>query len=79
MHVFLSSLSDKDLNFVGQFFDRDGNLKTCECLKDEFPLTNSGKSKLLQIIHTLPKQWLEIVATFDGNLNNPFLPNCNLI
>ena len=26
----------KGLNFVGQLFDRDGELKTCKCLKDIF-------------------------------------------
>ena len=41
MHVFFSSLSNKGLNFFGQLFDRDRKLKTCECLKDEFSLTNT--------------------------------------
>ena len=45
-HVFFSSLSDKGLNFVCQFFDRDEKLKTCECLKDELSLTNREKFKL---------------------------------
>ena len=69
---FFSSLSDKSLNFVGQLFDRDGQLKTCECLKDEFSLTNTEQIKLFQIIHAFPKQWREIVATYDGNLSNVF-------
>ena len=56
-HVFFSSLSDKGLNFVGQLFDRDGKLETCECLKDEFSLTNKDKFKLFQIFHALPKQF----------------------
>ena len=40
MHVFFSSFSNKGLNFVGQLFDRERKLKTCECLQDEFSLTN---------------------------------------
>ena len=76
---FSQVLSDKGLNFVGQLFDRDGKLKTCECLKDEFSLTNNEKFKLFQIIHALPKLWREIVATYDGNLSNVFLPDHNLI
>ena len=76
---FFSSLSDKGLNFVGQLFDRDRKLKTCESLKDELSLTNSKKFKLFQIIHALPKQWREIVATYDGNLNSVFLLDHNLI
>ena len=42
-------------------------------------LTKSEKFKLFQIIHVLPKQWCEIVATYDGNLSNVFLMDHNLI
>ena len=59
-HVFSSNLSDKGLNFVGQLFDRDGKLKTCDSLKAEFFLTNTEKFKLFQLIHALPKQWREM-------------------
>ena len=76
---FFSSLSTKDLNFIGQLFDRDGKLKTCECLKDGLSLRNSEKFKLFQVIHVLPKHWREIVATYDGNLSNVFLQDHNLI
>ena len=63
-------MSDKGLNFVGQIFDRDGKLKTCKCLKDEFPKTK--KLKLFQIIDALSKQWREIEATHDDNLSNVY-------
>ena len=72
-------MSDTGLNFFGQLLVRDGKLKTCECLKDEVSLTNSEKSKLFQVIHALPKRLREIVATYDGNLSNVFLPDHNLI
>ena len=78
-HVFFSSLSDKGLNFVDQLFDRTGSSESCEYLKDELSLTNNEKFKLFQIIHALPKQWREIVATYDGNLSNVFFPDHNLI
>ena len=65
-------MSDKGLNFVCQFFDRDEKLKTCERLKDELSVTNREKFKLFQTIQALPKQWHEIVATCDGNLSNFF-------
>ena len=42
-HAFFSSLSDKGLNFVGKLFNRHRKLKTCDCLKEEFSLTNSKK------------------------------------
>ena len=77
--VFFSSLSDKGLNFVGLLFNRDGKLKICECLKDELSLTKSEELILFQMILALPKQWREIVATYDGNLNDAFLPEYNLI
>ena len=79
MHVFFSGFSDKGLNFVRQLFDRYGKLKTCECLKSEFSLKNTEKFKLFQIIYALPKQWREIVAKYDENLSNVFLPDQNLI
>ena len=72
-------MSDKGLNFVGQLFNIDGKLKTCERLKDELSLTYSKKFKLFQVIHGLRKQWREIVATYHGNLSNAFFPNHNLI
>ena len=34
---------------------------------------------MFEIAHALPKQWLEIVAMYDGNLSNVFLPDHNLI
>ena len=72
-------MSYTGLNSFGQLLVRDGKLKTCECLKDEVSLTNSEKSKLFQVIHALPKRLREIVATYDGNLSNVFLPDHNLI
>ena len=79
MHFFFSGFSDKGLNFVRQLFDRYGKLKACECLKSEFSLKNTEKFKLFQIIYALPKQWREIVATYDENFSNVFLPDQNLI
>ena len=73
---FFSSLSVK--GFVRHPFDRGGKLKTCECLKDKFSLTNTKKFKLFQMIHALPKQCHKIVATYDGNLSNVSLPDHNL-
>ena len=58
---FFYSLSNKRLNFVGLLFDREGKLKTFECLKDELSLTNSQKFKLFQIIHALPKQLMMVI------------------
>ena len=45
-HIFFSSLFEKDLNFAGQLFDRGGKLKTYECIKDKFSLTNTVKFML---------------------------------
>ena len=73
---FFSSLSVK--GFVRHPFDRGGKLKTFECLKDKFSLTNTKKFKLFQMIHALPKQCHKIVATYDGNLSNVSLPDHNL-
>ena len=72
-------MSNKGLNFVGLLFNIDGKLKICDCLKDELSLTKSEELMLFQMILALPKQWREIVATYDDNLNDAFLPKHNLI
>ena len=44
-----------------------------------FPKQTQKKFKLFEIIHALPKQCHEIVATYDGNLHNDFFLDHNLI
>ena len=47
--------SDKNLNFIGQLFNDNGNIKPWEDIKTEFRLKDTHQIYWLQIIDALPK------------------------
>ena len=47
--------SDNNLNFIGQLFNDNGNIKHWKNLKIEFYLIDTHKLYWLQIIDALPK------------------------
>ena len=47
--------SDKNLNFIGQLFNDNGNIKPWEDIKTEFRLKDTHQICWLQIIDALPK------------------------
>ena len=51
--VHSSSFSDKNLNFIGQLFNNNGNIKPWEDIKIEFYLKVTHKIYWLQIIDVL--------------------------
>ena len=59
--------------------DNKGKLKSWEKLKNEFSLTDACKFQWLQVIHAIPKQWKENIASFDGNLESLIIKDHNLI
>ena len=60
--IFNSSLSAKRINFVGQLFQNNRQIKRWDELKAEFDLTENEKFLFVQIIHALPISWKEIYA-----------------
>ena len=62
--------SDKNLNFIGQLFNNNGNVKPCEDIKIEFHLNDTYKIYWLQIIDVLPKTWKDIILRDKGNVKN---------
>ena len=55
------------LLFVGQLFKTDGAVKPWEKLQEEFDLINKLKFKWIQLIHSLPKLWIEKIYFDSGN------------
>ena len=51
--IFSSSLSAKGINFVGQLFQNNQQIKECHELKTEFDLIENEKLLIFQITHAL--------------------------
>ena len=61
--IFSSSLSAKGINFVGQLFQNNQQIKKWDELKTEFDLIENEKFLIVQITHTLPSSWKEILRS----------------
>ena len=57
-----SALSAKGLNFVGQLFPNNQQIKNWNELKTEFDLIEKEKFLIVQITHALPISWKEILG-----------------
>ena len=51
----MTFFSDKNLNFIGQLFNNNGNITPWEDIKIEFYLKDTQKIYWLQITDALPK------------------------
>ena len=58
------------MNFIGQLFNDNGNIKLCKDLKIKFRLKDTHKIYWLQIIDALPKTWKDIILKDKGNAKN---------
>ena len=54
-------------NFVGQLFKTDGAVKPWKQLQEEYGLAKKLKFKWIQLIHSLPKPWIEQIFIDSGN------------
>ena len=68
--VHFSFFSDKNLHFIGQLFNENGNIKPWEDIKIEFHLKDTQKIYWLQIIDALPKSWKDAILKDKGNAKN---------
>ena len=68
--VFFSSFSEQNINFVGELFKTDGAGKPWKQLQEEYDLANKLNFKWIQLIHSLPKPWIEKIFTDLGNSIN---------
>ena len=65
--VRFPSCSDKDLDFIGQLFSDNGNIKLWEDIKIKLHLKDTHKMYQLQIIDALPKTGEGIILKGKGN------------
>ena len=68
--IFSSSLSAKGINFIGQLFQNNQQIKKWDELKTEFDLIENEKFLIVQITHALPISWKEILRNYTENINN---------
>ena len=68
--VHFSFFLKKNLKFIGQLFNDNGNIKPWKDLKIEFHLKDTHKIYWLQIIDALPKTWKDIILKDKGNAKN---------
>ena len=59
--VYLSSFSDKNVNFINTLLDCLGNFKSWNVLKTEFKLADSLYFSWMQLINAIPLNWKTII------------------
>ena len=69
MH-FSFFFSNKNINFLGQLFYENPNIKPWENIKIEFHLKDTQKICWSQIIDALPKSWKDAILKDKGNAKN---------
>ena len=77
--VFFFSISERNINFVGQKLKTDDAVKPWKQLQEEYGLANKLKFKWIQLIHFLPKPWIEQTFIDPGNLINLAIQDHHLI
>ena len=77
--IFSSSLSAKGINFVGQLFQNNQQIKKWDELKTEFDLIEKEKFLIVQITHALPISWKEILRNYTESINNLVIQDHHLI
>ena len=68
---YYKEFSDNQINYACDFFDRNGNLKSCV----NFVHENKIKKmyfKWCQLIHAIPKSWKKDIKIDQGNFRNLF-------
>ena len=68
--IFSSSLSAKGINFVGQLFQNNQQIKKWDELKTEFDLIENNKLFIVQIPHALPILWKDILPNYTEGIIN---------
>ena len=71
--------SDKNLSFIGQLFNENGNIKALEDIKIEFHLKDTQEIYWLQIIDAFPKSWKHAIFKNKGNTQIVFIFDHNIV
>ena len=77
--VFFSSITERNINFVGQLFKTDSAVKPWKQLQEKYGLANKLKINWIELIHSLPKPWIKQIFIDSGNLINLAIQDHHLI
>ena len=77
--IFSSPLSPEGINFVGQLFQNNQQIRKWDELKREFDFIENKKIIIVQILHALPISRKEIVANYTKSINNLVIQDHHLI
>ena len=76
-NIFSSSLSAKGINFVGQLFQNNQQIKKWDELETKFDLIE--KFLIVKILHALPISWKEYLRNYTESINNLVIQDHHLI
>ena len=68
--IFISDFVDKNINFVGQIFHKNGKTKSWDYIKSEYNLESKLKFCWIQLTDALPKLWKDRILNCIGNSMN---------
>ena len=77
--VYYKEFSDNQINYVCDFFDRNGNLKSWVNFVHEYKIEKKMYFKWFQLIHAIPKSWKKDIQIDQGNCRNLLYLNHRLI
>ena len=77
--IFSFSLSAPGINFVGQLFQNNQQIKKWDEVETEFDLFKNKKIFIAQITHALPSLWIKIRRNYTKSINNPIIQDHYLI
>ena len=77
--IFRSSLSAKAINFLGQLFQNNQQIKKWDELKTEFDLIENEVFLIVQITHVLPSPLNEILQNYTENMSNLVIQDHHVI
>ena len=77
--IFRSSLSAKGINFLGQLFQNNQQIKKWDELKTEFDLIENEVFLIVQITHVLPSTLNKILQNYTENMSNLVIQDHHVI
>ena len=77
--IFDSSLSVKGINFVGQLFQNNKQIKKWDELITEFDLIGNEKFLIPQITHAVLGSWKQIIQNYAESIKNLIIKDHHLI
>ena len=77
--VCYKDFADKNINYVSNLFDENGELKSWQKIPNDVQLTQKSYFKWFQLIHAIPNSWKLAVLNDKGNCKNIIYLNHHLI